>query len=145
MKLESPTNTDNSIAAPEADYLYIQVSQIPNSGQGLFTAIDIYKDETIAIFKGDILTDAEANKRANQGNDKYFINLLDGSILDSMPVRCFAKYANDAKGSTNAAFKNNAKITLDANDNVVIKATKKIKASEEVFCGYGKSYWKKHR
>ena len=35
---------DNNINALEEDYLYIQQSQIPNSGKGLFTAIKIYKD-----------------------------------------------------------------------------------------------------
>ena len=34
---------NNTIEAPEVDYLYIQQSQIENSGNGLFTAIDIYK------------------------------------------------------------------------------------------------------
>jgi SET domain-containing protein len=142
--LKTPTINDNAIESPESDYLYIRQSQIPNSGKGLFTAINIYKEETISIFKGDIVTTAEAAKRIEKGQDQYFINLLDGSIMDSMHVDCFAKYANDAKGISNSVFKNNAKITLDEDDNVVIQATKTIKATEEIFCGYGKRYWKKH-
>lgn len=138
------TSDNNKIDAPESDYLYKSQSQIPDSGNGLFTAIDIYKDETIAIFKGEILTDIQAKKRAKEGVDKYFINLLDGSIMDSMNVMCFAKYANDAEGSADSNFKNNASITLDDNDNVCIKAIRYIKADEELFCGYGKRYWKKH-
>lgn len=43
-------NDQNKIQAEESDYLYIQTSQLPNSGKGLFTAIDIYKDEIISIF-----------------------------------------------------------------------------------------------
>ena len=138
------TSNNNTIDAPESEYLYKRQSQIPNSGEGLFTAIDIYKDETIAIFKGEILTDIQVKKRAQEGNDKYFINMLDGSIMDSMNIKCFAKYANDAAGLTNSSFKNNAKITLDENDNVCIRAIKNIKANEELFCSYGKRYWKKH-
>lgn len=138
------TANNNSIEAPESDYLYKQTSQLSNSGNGLFTAIDIYKDETIAVFKGERLSDAEAQKRAAAGNDKYFINLLDGSILDSMHVACFAKYANDAQGAGSSGFKNNAKISLDEQNRVCLTATRKIKAGEEVFCGYGIRYWKKH-
>ncbi|WP_452596663.1 SET domain-containing protein-lysine N-methyltransferase, partial [Pontimicrobium sp. MEBiC01747] len=50
-----------------------------------------------------------------------------------------------AKGASNANFKNNSKITLDDNNNVCIIATRKIQAEEEIFCSYGKRYWKKHK
>ena len=136
-------NSNNQIEAPESDYLYKSQSQIPNSGIGLFTVIDIYKEETIAIFKGEILTDSEAKIRAEAGNDGYFINLLDGSIMDSKNVECFAKYANDAEGFSASNFKNNARITLDLNGNVCIEALRNIRANEELFCSYGKAYWKK--
>jgi uncharacterized protein len=82
------------ILAQETDYLYTQSSQIPHSGLGLFTAIPIYKEEIIAVFRGKILSLSQAKTIALQGNDRYFINLLNGKILDSMPVDCFAKYAN---------------------------------------------------
>lgn len=134
----------NAIEALESDYLYVALSQLPNSGNGLFTAIPIYKDEVISLFKGEILTENQASLRAKKGNDKYFINMLNGSIMDSMKVKCYAKYANDAEGFSRSKFKNNAKISLDEDDNVCIIAIKNIKISEEVFCGYGKSYWKKH-
>lgn len=133
------------IEAPESDYLYIQDSQIANAGKGLFTAFDIYPNEIISIFKGEILTDNEAQKRVSEGNDRYFINMLDGSILDSMNVDCFAKYANDAEAFSKLEFKNNSKITLDDDDNVCIVATKKIKSQQEIFCSYGVKYWKKHK
>ena len=133
------------IEAPESDYLYIQDSQIPNAGKGLFTAIDIYPNEIISLFKGEILTDKDAQKRVSEGKDRYFINMLDGSILDSMNVDCFAKYANDAEAFSKLEFKNNSKITLDDDDNVCIVATKKIKSQQEIFCSYGVKYWKKHK
>jgi hypothetical protein len=142
--LKNITDTTNHIEAPESSYLYTRLSQLPNSGKGLFTAIDIYKDEVIAIYKGEILTELQAKLRAAKGNDKYFINMVDGSIIDSMNVNCFAKYANDAKGYSNSKFKNNAQIALDDNQNVCIIANCKIKSGEEIFCGYGKNYWKKH-
>lgn len=138
-------NSNNQIEALESDYLYKSQSQIPNSGYGLFTVIDIYKDETIALFKGEILSDLEVKTRVEAGNDGYFINLLDGSIMDSRNVECFAKYANDAEGLSLSKFKNNARITLDLNGNVCIEALRNIRANEELFCSYGKGYWKKHR
>ncbi len=132
------------IDAPENTYLSISVSQLPASGNGLYTSIAIYKEEIIAVFKGKILTEQQAAIRSDNNLDQYFIQMLDGSILDSMETKCFAKYANDTKGSSNSLFRNNAKIAIDDNDNVCLIATRNIKASEEIFCTYGKDYWKKH-
>ncbi|MDP2174399.1 MAG: SET domain-containing protein [Bacteroidota bacterium] len=131
------------IEAEESDYLYTDVSQIANAGLGLYTAIKIFKDEQIAIFEGELLTRQEAEKRAKQNEDQYFISLLNGKTLDSKHITCFAKFANDAKGSE-TAFKNNCKITLNELDQVCLVANKTIKAGEEIFTGYGKVYWKKH-
>lgn len=58
--------------------------------------------------------------------------------MDSMHVNCFAKYANDVVG----AAKTNAKISLDEQDNVCLVATRNISKGEEIFCSYGKRYWK---
>jgi SET domain-containing protein len=129
------------IDAVEADYLYVETSQIPHAGQGLYTAIDIYKDEIIAVYLGEKIDDKEAALRVIKKQDQYFINLLDGTILDSNPIFCFAKYANDAFGSS---LKNNAKISLNEQQEVCLIATKKIKTGEEIFCSYGKKYWEKH-
>ncbi len=138
------TAQPNAIEAPEKDYLFIQSSQLPNSGNGLFTAIAIYKDEIVSVFKGEQLTNKQASMRAKKGNDKYFITMIDGTILDSMKINCFAKYANDAEGYTTSNFKNNTKIGLDEDKNVCLIATCNIKSGYELFCGYGKAYWKKH-
>lgn len=138
------SNQNNTIESAESDYLYKALSQLPNSGNGLFTAINIYKDETISIFKGKILTDSQAKKTVLNGKDQYFINMLDGTIMDSMNTPCFAKYANDVNGSFDSEFKNNAKIGLDEENNVCVIAIRKIVSGEEIFCSYGKKYWKKH-
>jgi len=135
----------NAIEAPESDYLYIQPSQIKNAGNGLFTAMEIFEGEIISLFKGEIINNEEAKLRAEQNNDRYFINLLDDTILDSMHTDCYAKYANDAEGlCTSSKFKNNTTITLDEDYNVCIKASRNIEPGEELFCGYGESYWEKH-
>lgn len=133
----------NKIDALESDYLYVETSKIPNSGNGLFTAIDIYKDEMIAIFTGDILNESQATECAEKGNDRYFIMMPDGSTLDSMNSDCFAKYANDASVNSETIFKNNSKIAFDDDGHVGLIALRKIKSGEEIFCSYGKVYWKK--
>ncbi|WP_320815676.1 SET domain-containing protein [Flavobacterium sp.] len=137
-------HSDNHISALEADYLYVETSQLPNAGKGLYTAIKIYKDEVISVFKGEIISDEIAENRVAINKDQYFINMLNGTIMDSMNVECFAKYANDAEVFTSSDFKNNSKIALDDNDNVCIIAIKNINIEEEIFCSYGKKYWKKH-
>lgn len=129
-----------AIDANEEDYLFVKESQIKDAGKGLFTAIAIYKDEVICLFKGEYLSPKESLKRMLAGEDRYFINMIEGGVMDSMHVHCFAKYANDVVGSQ---FKTNAKISLDEHDNVCIVATRKIAAGEEIFCSYGKWYWKK--
>jgi len=111
----------------------------------LYTAIDIYEQEIISLFKGEVLSSQAADQRVERGEDQYFIVLLDGSILDSMHADCYAKYANDSNGSVDGTHSNNAQITLDDEDNVCIVATDSIKAGEEIFCGYGKAYWAKHK
>lgn len=138
------TYTDNSIEAKEADYLYIKSSQLVNAGKGLYTAISIYKDEVIALFKGPILSNKQIANRVLKNKDAYFIQMLDGTIMDSMQTHCFAKYANDAKGFSKSTFSNNAKIVIDEEGNVCIMAIKHIKMNAEIFCSYGKAYWKKH-
>jgi SET domain-containing protein len=142
--LKDPNTDQNNIEAKEADYLYVKSSQLSNSGNGLFTAITIYKEEIIALFRGEVLSDTESKKRAKQGNNGYFMNLPNGRILDCRLTEGFAKYANDASGFSTSYFKNNAKITLDENKNVCLIALKKINSGEEIFCDYGKSYWKNH-
>lgn len=137
--------TDGSfdrIDARESDYLYFASSQIPGAGDGLYTAIPIWKHEIISVFKGEMLSQDEADKRAKQGFNKYFINMPDGAIMDSMHVKCFAKYANDTEGLVKTGFCPNSGIALDDDNRVCLVAIRDIKAGEEIFCSYGKRYWR---
>ncbi|MES2763292.1 MAG: SET domain-containing protein [Bacteroidota bacterium] len=135
----------DKIDAKESDYLYLGSSKINGAGEGLFTSVHIYKNEIISLFKGEIITNKEASIRAKNKLDGYFINMLDGSIMDSKDVKCFAKYANDAEGLSVLKFKNNCKISLNEQNDVCLVALRNIKVSEEIFCGYGKPYWKKFK
>ena len=62
-----------------------------------------------------------------------------------MKVKCFAKYANDANGFEPSEFKNNAIITIEEDDSICLLAKRKIKKDEEIFCAYGKEYWKNQK
>jgi SET domain-containing protein len=135
-------NANNAaIAAPEADYLYVAQSLIAEAGQGLFTAIPIFKDEVICLYGGETIGPNEAKKRAAKKQNQYFINLPNGKILDSIASTCFARYANDAGGKQLSTAKNNAKIALNENGKVCLISRKKIKAGEEIYCSYGPTYW----
>ena len=131
------------IDAKEPDYLYLETSALLGAGMGLYTAIKIYRNERISLFKGVILSAREAAIRVKNNADGYFINMPDGTIMDSREVSCFAKYANDAEGYKKSGAKNNSIIALDQQDKVCLIATRDIKSGEEIFCGYGKEYWKK--
>ncbi|NTW26164.1 MAG: SET domain-containing protein [Lentimicrobium sp.] len=131
------------IEARETDYLYISGSQIAGAGNGLFTAISIWEHEIIAVFKGEKLSQEEADNRAKAGNNKYFMNMPDGTIMDSMFAKSFAKYANDTGGQVKSVSGPNSVITLDDDNRVCLVAIRDIKAGEEIFCSYGKRYWKK--
>jgi hypothetical protein len=125
----------------EADYLYVAESSLPQAGKGLYTAIRIYAGEIIAVFEGELLSDEEAELRRKAHEDGYFIQLLNGQILDSMHTHCLAKYANDAAGSPVLKVRNNAVIALNEQQQICIVATRNIRAGEEVYVSYGKAYW----
>lgn len=129
------------IDAPETDYLYVGTSGITGAGKGLFTAIPIFQNEIISIFKGEVLTDAEANHRKTMKQDGYFISMLDGTIMDSLHVECFAKYANDAEAFAPTG-DNNSQITVNEAGEVCLVATRDIDEGEEIYTGYGHRYWK---
>jgi hypothetical protein len=134
--LKESKHNCNNIEALEADYLYIATSQLPNSGNGLYTAIDIYKCEVISLFKGEIATSKHVVLRVKNDKDQYFISTLDGIIMDPMKEKFFAKHAN---GFSKPKFKNFEKIASDEENQVCIIAKKNIKVGEEIFCGYGKN------
>jgi SET domain-containing protein len=136
---------EQTIESEEEDYLYIQKSQISDAGMGLFTAIDIFKDEIISIFKGEVLSQKQAKIRVLKKEDKYFMNLPNGLVFDTSLTDCFAKYANDAEGFSKSDFTNNSIIKLEGTNKICLVAKRKIKAGEEIFCAYGKKYWDKHK
>lgn len=132
------------IEAGEADYLYTAPSGLAGAGTGLFTAITLYRGEIIAYYHGERLLPEEAERRAELGRDKHFIILPDGGVLDPARVEGMAKYANDARGPSSTGRRNNASIGLDDEGRVCLRALRTIKPGEEIFCAYGRNYWRRH-
>jgi hypothetical protein len=125
------------IDIPEECYLFIRKSSIAGAGDGLFTCIDIFKNEIVSVFKGVIINLKEAEKIKKSGNHQYFMDLPSGRVFDTSNTHCYAKYANDSIGNIS---KNNAVISMDGKT-VVLVAIKKIKAGSEIFTSYGNKYW----
>jgi SET domain-containing protein len=127
----------------EASYLFVKESQIPHAGKGLYVSVSKHKGDVVSFYRGEVLSYEEAENRAEKGEDGYFINMHNETILDSMHVDCFAKYANDAHGIEKSIFKSNTEIRLSGNPEMAcLVALRDIKAGEEIFCSYGRKYWK---
>jgi len=131
----------------------VETSTIKNAGQGLYALKDFKEGQTIAPYKGEVMTKKQLDARypgdtlapyaVQIGNTRRYI---DARKTNSG----VARYSNDARNPK----KNNAK--LDKNGKrVVIKATKPIKPTsmripgkskrkkaKEVFTDYSGNYWK---
>ena len=123
--------------------LLVKKSTLPNAGKGLFTKRDIKKGERIVEYIGEIITEAELDRRAENDIYGYAFYINKKRCIDAyyMP-EALARFANDAKGLTRiAGVTNNAEYEIWKNRGW-IKATKDIKAGAEIFVSYGAEYWK---
>lgn len=122
--------------------LLVKKSQIPNSGKGLFTNKDIKKGAKIIEYRGEILDEKEFNIRADKKETYYVFFVKKNLYIDPMRTPQYkARYANDAAGSTRVkGFRNNSYFDV-IDDRCFIIASRKIKAGEEIFVSYTKSYW----
>lgn len=127
-----------SFLAHEEKYLYLQQSHF--TGNGLFTNKDIKKGSIVATYLGERIDNEEAWRRADAGIDQFLVESVNDGYLDSMPIFCYAMYANDAAGLIKNGLRNNVRIeVLEGYPRLV--ATRNIKAGEEILVGYGRAYW----
>jgi uncharacterized protein len=124
--------------------LVVKKSQLPKAGKGLFTLENIPKGELIIEYKGEIITDKEATRRAAEDDCygyMFFINK--NHCIDAFfTLEHKARYANDAAGLGRIdGLKNNSVYEI-VGKKCFIKSTRNIKAGEEIFVSYGKEYWK---
>jgi uncharacterized protein len=123
------------------EFLKIKKSTIPGAGKGVFTKIDIKKGDVITELVGPIITTKEYNALSDL-EQNYTFYISRNSILNSYPAtEQFARYINDANGSSKTRKKNNTEF-LVKRKRVYIVATTNIKKDSELFVDYGEDYWK---
>ena len=123
--------------------LLVKKSTIPGSGKGLFTKRDIKKGERIIEYLGEIVTEAELDRRAENDIYGYAFYISKRKCIDAYYTPDeLARYANDAKGLTKIkGITNNCCYAVYKNSGW-IKAEKNIKAGAELFVSYGAEYWR---
>lgn len=123
--------------------LVVKKSTLPKAGKGLFTKRDIKKGERIVEYLGEIITEAELDRRAENDIYGYAFYISKKKCIDAYYTpEALARYANDAKGIVRIeGIKNNCCYEIWKNRGW-IKAEKNIKAGEEIFVSYGAEYWK---
>ena len=118
------------------DGIGIRASKIPNAGQGLFALREFTRGQCIALYTGDRIID---NGGASSG--PYMLQLTNAEILDAARTNTgYGRWANDPRGSTMNA---NAEFCVDrARRTAYLRATRAIRAGEEILVPYGASYWR---
>lgn len=125
--------------------LQIKKSTLPRAGKGLFTTKDIKKGEIICEYEGEIITWNEAIRRNDEGINGYVYYISERVCVDAYYAKkTFGRYANDAAGLTRKKGARNNSVYHEAKRKVFIKATRNIRAGEEIFVSYGRSYWRNH-
>jgi SET domain-containing protein len=122
--------------------LLVKRSKLPNAGKGLFTTKPIKKGEKIIEYKGEIIDWKEYTRRVDENKDGYLFFVNRKKCIDAYGTPQYkARYANDAHGiSRSKGLKNNAYYDVFG-DKCYIVASRDIKAGEEIFVDYSKSYW----
>lgn len=121
----------------------VKKSTLPGAGKGLYTKRDIKKGERIVEYLGEIVTEAELDRRAEKDIYGYAFYISKKKCIDAYYTpNELARYANDAKGLTKIKGVNNNCCYVVYKNSGWIKAEKNIKAGAEIFVAYGAEYWK---
>jgi SET domain-containing protein len=123
--------------------LAVKKSTLPGAGKGLFTKRDIKKGEKFLEYLGEIITEAELDRRAENDIYGYAFYISKKKCIDAYyRPEALARYANDAKGIVQIkGIKNNCCYRVFKNRGW-IEAERNIKAGEEIFVSYGAEYWR---
>ena len=121
----------------------VKKSSLPGAGKGLYTKRDIKKGERIVEYLGEIVTEAELDRRAEKDIYGYAFYISKKKCIDAyFTPKELARYANDAKGLTKIKGVNNNCCYVVYKNSGWIKAEKNIQAGSEIFVAYGAEYWK---
>ena len=135
----------NHIPSP-GNGIAIQPSTLPHAGQGLFATEIFLPNEIVAEYTGRIVDQQRAKVMMRNGQDTHLATLMSNFLyIDGRgaagAIGGGAK-ANDAKGPGNNVFfykrGGTNKLYLQ------VKPDRMIRAGDEIFVGYGKSYWSRH-
>jgi hypothetical protein len=128
------------------NHLRIKDSTIKDAGKGLFAYKSAQgretvfrKDDIIAEYNGELLTDAEVGERYTEGDEytaPYVVNFGEDKNLDGACIRYAAAFANHKKRKKD----NNAEFLLVGENKLVLQATKQIRNNDEIFVYYGDEY-----
>jgi hypothetical protein len=149
--------------------LAISQSTIPNAGSGLFAflpnnlkqngqqTIVFRKDDRIDEYKGDNIRieirignpnawlSRTALQKVEAKPSEYYLLINKDYYVDAAPVdSCYGRYANDNKdveNGNNAIFEKEPHPTVALRDKCYLVALRDNKVDEEIFIGYGASYW----
>lgn len=123
--------------------LVVKKSSLPNAGKGLFTKRAIKKGERFVEYLGEIITEAELDRRAENDIYGYAFYISKKKCIDAYYTpEALARYANDAKGLVRVkGLRNNCCYDIYKNRGW-IQAEKDIPAGAEIFVSYGAEYWK---
>jgi SET domain-containing protein len=118
--------------------LYVAKSTLANAGHGLFAKKLIKKGKIVCFLSGEIIDEAEAEKRDVGDRGHYFVGLSSGNILDVYNSTSFGRWANDARHKG----RNNCRIYSTRNTKrAYISAIKDIHPDEEILVDYGTQFW----
>ena len=120
--------------------LFVQTSQLPNAGQGLFTKVAIPKGTYIIEYTGKVSSWKDVDHEGGFNSYIYFMN-RNHVINASKTKAALARYANDARGLVKVKGLTNNAVYEEEGKKVYIRAMKDIEAGEEIFVRYGKEYW----
>ena len=79
--------------------LVVKKSSLPDAGKGLFTKRDIKKGERFIEYLGEVVTEAELDRRAEKDIFGYAFYISKKKCIDAFYTpNELARYANDARG-----------------------------------------------
>jgi uncharacterized protein len=134
---------------PYEDKLIKHISNIPNAGYGVFSTVPIAKGDNVVQYKGDLITEDDANFEKLFGND-YLMDLDSQLMINGDSNGNISKFINCVKSENKKVLKekgvnheNNLKIIKNLKLGIVyLQATKNIRVGDELFVPYSASYWK---
>ncbi len=122
--------------------LIIKKSKLPGAGKGLYTTRKISKDSKIIEYRGEIIGYNQYRSRTRKEEDQYLFFLRRDLCIDAMHTPQYkARYANDAAGISRVKGIRNNSDYIIFGDKCFIVASRDIKAGEEIYVNYTKSYW----